>query len=739
MKRLRLIVGALIAVTASTLALTPPASAQPSPSQPHVVLAGVGGLSWADVSPDEMPTLYDLTGEQAAGSVAVRSVYTHNCVVDGWLTVSAGRRAAQERTLPGEDSDRGYCREVPPPLTSGDGASIPDWAELSAQQDEFGYDATLGLLGQTLDDAGACATAVGPGAALALATENGDVARYVTGAVDLTTDDISACPVTVVDFGSVPPDHLDPAARAAAAGAVDAQLNQLQDILPDDTALLVVGVSDFGPTEPVGPDDLATIPNELGLRVGAAAGPQTDGSPYGANWLTSGSTRWDGLVQLTDVTPTLLEYADVDMPTDAVGRPWRAGTPHPATAATTVRELQGADRAAQVFREQSGPFFLFLGLVELAFFGGSIALLGRWLSMAARRRVLTAVHLFALVAASFPVAAFLANLSRWWLADRPGLALWTTLLGIAVVVTAIAAAGPWRRRSYGPTAVVAGITAGVLGVDVLIGSQLQHSSLLGLSPLVAGRFYGFGNISFAIFVIACLVFAAALAQWVLDRGGSRRLATTVVAVIGLAAVVIDGAPFAGADFGGVITTVCGFAILGIVVSGTRHSWRQLVLVGIAAIVVVAAIAFLDWLRPATARTHLGDFVQQVLDGEAWEIVYRKARNSLRTLVGRPPYGWLVPLSYAVIIAMVRRPERMRVPGLVDAFAAWPLLRPLIWTGLLTGVVGFAVNDSGVIVPALMLTIGIPLVVAAVSRALRLLLDAPLPPDPTQQSATPATH
>ncbi len=279
----------------------------------------------------------------------------------------------------------------------------------------------------------------------------------------------------------------------------------------------------------------------------------------------------------------------------------------------------------------------------------------------------------------------------------------------------------------------------MLGVDVLVGSHLQHSSLLGLSPLVAGRFYGFGNIAFAIFVTACLVLAAALAQWVLDRGGSQLAATAVVGVIGAAAVVLDGAPFAGADFGGVIATVCGFAMLGLIVSGTRHSWRQLVLVALGAVVVVTAIAFLDWLRPATARTHLGDFVQQVIDGEAWEIVYRKARNSLRTLAGRPPYGWLVPLSYAVIIAMVRRPERMRVPGLVDAFASWPLLRPLIWTGLVTGVVGFAVNDSGVIVPALMLTIGIPLVVAAVSRAIRLHLDAPLPPDPSQPSATPAIH
>ena len=53
-------------------------------------------------------------------------------------------------------------------------------------------------------------------------------------------------------------------------------------MLPDGTALLVVGVSDYGPTQPVGPEDLASIPSGLGLRVGLAAGPQPDGTPFGA-------------------------------------------------------------------------------------------------------------------------------------------------------------------------------------------------------------------------------------------------------------------------------------------------------------------------------------------------------------------------------------------------------------------------------------------------------------------------
>jgi hypothetical protein len=706
-----------------------------------VVLVGAAGLDWADVSAADTPTLYGLMADHTAGSVAVRSVAFATCVNDGWLTVGAGQRAVQDR--------RKVSRCWPDPVPVRDStrpgvvtATVPGWQVLQQTQSEGPYDATIGLLGQTLRDGGVCATAVGRGAALALADERGRVQRYVADPAQLSPEIIAACPVTVVDLGDLPhPD--DPEQRRAAVRAFDARLAGVRALTGEDTALLVAGIADSGVTTAPPQDSELPPPLEsqiapIGLRLGLAAGPTPAGGAFGRTWLTSPSTRWEGLVILADLSPTLLTYAGVDVPERMVGHSWQSGNPHPADPAETLRQLMGASTAADVFKSQSGPFFQYLGLVEILLFGLAFYLFGRPFGRPRRRILLRSLGLFALTAASLPVASFLANLVPWWLSDRPALTLWPLMLAIAVVLALVAAYGPWRSRAYGPTGFVAGVTATVLGLDVALGSNLQHSSLLGLSPLTAGRFYGFGNIAYAVFITACLVLAGCLAQWILDRGGANPhyWALVTVTIIAIAAVVLDGAPFAGADFGGVIASICGFALLGLSLLGTRPSWPRLLAIAVAAVVVVAAIALFDWARPVGDRTHLGDFVQQIIDGEAWSVVWRKGLNALGTF-DRPFYGWLVPLAYVVIIAMVRDPVRMHVPGLAEVMRQWPLLRPLIWAGLVTGAVGFAANDSGVIVPALMLTVGIPLVVAAVARAHRLLLDGRAPPRNVSDTAVPS--
>jgi hypothetical protein len=722
----------------ATAAHTAAADASPG----RVVLVGVAGLEWADVSGADTPTLYELMAKHTAGSVAVRSVAFATCVNDGWLTIGAGQRAVQDR----RDFNRCWPQPTPVRDSTDSGvvsATVPRWEVFQATQQEGPYDATIGLLGQTLAGAGACATAVGRGAALALADEQGRVQRYVAELNELTPQIIAECPVMVVDLGGLPhPGDVD--ARRAAVRAFDAELTRVRGLLDDETALLVAGVADSWVTNaPVRnvtdePPPLDSQIAPIGLRVGVAAGPQPTDGTFGARWLTSPSTRWDGLVILADLSSTLLAYAGVDTPERMVGHAWQPGEPHPTQPTETLRQLLGASTAADVFKSQSGPFFQYLGLIELLLFGTAYYLFGRSVGRPRRRVLLRSLGLFALTAASLPVASFLANLVPWWLFDHPALTLWPLMLAIAIVLALVAAYGPWRSRAYGPTAFVAGVTATVLGVDVAFGSNLQHSSLLGLSPLTAGRFYGFGNIAYAVFVTACLVLAGSLAQWIVDRGGvnSRSSAVVVVTLIGGAAVVLDGAPFAGADFGGVIASICGFSLLGLSLLGTRPSWPRLIAIALAAVLVVAAIAVFDWARPAASRTHLGDFVQQVIDGDAWSVVWRKGLNALGTF-DRPFYGWLVPLAYVVIIAMVRNPVRMHVPGLAEVMRQWPLLRPLIWAGLVTGAVGFAANDSGVIVPALMLTVGIPLVVAAVARAHRLLLDGKAPPRVEPETAVPS--
>ena len=737
----RLAIAGFLVVLAAASAMP---SAQAREPAVGVVFVGIGGLAWEDVTQADMPSLHSLVRPNAAASLTVRTVRPRTCVVDGWLTIGAGRRATDLPDLDADDMPDRYCREIPEPIgLPGEGVAVPGWDTLVAAQEEQTYDTRLGLLGDRIAATGSCATSVGPGAALALAQSDGVATNYVPDPAAVDGSLLGECPVTVVDLGSIPPpaelgdeDAEQEAAaevRSSAVTAVDAALGALLQHVPENVAVLVAGIADGAPSEPPAEDEPTTIARSA-LRVALAAGPQADGTEYGPNWLSSPSTRWTGLVQLTDVTSTLAAYAGVvDPSTGTVGRPWQPISPHPGSAQETIDQLVGTDRATQVFRTQSGPFFQILGVAEVLFFGGAVL----WLRghPAGRRRLIRLVQYAALGAASFPVASFLANLSRWWRFERAGTMLWTTILVITVAVTVLALRGPWRRRIYGPPGVVAGLTAVVLAVDVSTGSNLQHASLLGLSPLVAGRFYGFGNIPYAIFVASALVAAGALAQWLLDQGFTRRTAAFAAAAVGVVTVIVDGAPQAGADVGGILATVPGFAVLVLYIAGVRVTVGRMLLAGALAVAVVTLIAWLDWLRPVAARTHFGQFFADVVSGDAWPIVWRKARASIGTLQRSPYYGWLVPVAYGVIIWLVRAPG---VSGVQAAVARWPVLRPLIWAGLVTGAAGFAVNDSGIIVPGLLLTVGIPLVVSALADA--QLVESrtePLPaaPAPERRPAT----
>ncbi len=721
------------ALVALTVALGLPLAAAAGPARVNAastprptVLLGVAGLRWADIGPRTAPTLWGLVDQQAVASLSVRSVRPITCPVDGWLTVSAGRRAA--------DPVQSWCRPLPQPRIGGDGATVPGWAALRAGQQDLGYDASPGLLADALAGGAACATAVGPGGALALADEQGQVARYLPDLRQLTGPMLRRCPLAVVDLGSLP---VDPTQRRAAVRRLDTAVAEVRSSQPTAT-LYVAGVADTGPDPAPGQtraEDLEPPAPAPGLRVALWAGPVGADRP-GAAWMSSQSTRWTGLVQLLDVAPLLTASAGVPAPDGFVGRPWQSDGTHPAAAAETVSELVGAERAAQVFRVHSGPFFLLQGLIELLVFGAAYAILRSRQRPGTRRMVLRFVQLFALAGAALPVASFLANLFHWWRTPDPTLVLWPTIVVVTVALALLAAGGPWRRRVYGPPTVVAAVTVAVLGVDVLTGSVLQRSSLLGLSPLTAGRFYGFGNIAYAVFAAGCLVLAAGGAQAVADHGASRRLTAAVPVVVGIGAVAVGGAPFGGADFGGVVASICGFSVLTLGVLGVRLSWQKAVLVALLAVASVAFIAWLDWLRPAESRTHFGEFVQSVLDGTAGATVLRKGSAALGTLIIRPYYSWLVPLVSVYFVLALRDPVRARAAGLVPTLAAWPLLRPLVWAGLVTGFVGFAVNDSGIIVPGLLLTVAIPLVVAAMALAVRQYAEADPPPAPLSVSAAP---
>lgn len=740
----------LVAAPAAVAATSAPRSTGGAAVPGPVVLVGVPGLRWGDVTPVDAdgeplgdlaehgagptgtvqapagtPVLGALQRDAGLGDVAVRSVTSSACPADGWLAVSAGSRALDPR--PGLEiplADGGTAEPDPAevltrcsPLTEPVDGEVTRWGTYRAAVATQDYDARLGLLGDALAAAGTPSASVGPGAAVALATTDGTLEgpherrppepAALGEAVERLLDD--GARLLVVDAGSVladpaPGEEVPEEAAVTSVELLDARVGAVLDAVPDDATVLVAGIAD------------ATARAHLGAF--AAVGPAPAGgasATYDGTLVGSTSTRQDGLLQTTDVAPTLLAALGVAAPGGLVGAPVL-----PVVTGLTAEERRDSvldlSLAAVEVRPVVGPFFYALYGAQVLLYGAAFLGLRRgWGGTAGRRGVLAWLRRVSVVFASVPVATVLAGLVPWWRSDVPGLSLVLAVGAGTAVVSAVALLGPWRRTLLGPAAVVGGATALVLAADVITGSTLQLSSLMGPNPVVAGRFYGLGNPPFALFSTGFLLLATALAHGLLTRG-RRGAAVGVVAVVGVVCAAINGTPGLGSDFGGPPAIVPAFTLLALLVAGVRLTVVRVLGVGVGTLLVMSLLATLDYLRPADQRTHLGRFVETVLDGGAVGVVQRKLSANLEVLTGNPQ-GLLVPLAALFVAFVLLRPGAGGPPALRRAFDRSPTLRHGFLAWLVLVLIGFAVNDSGTSIPAVAATLMVPLLTAAGVRAL----------------------
>ena len=381
-------------------------------------------------------------------------------------------------------------------------------------------------------------------------------------------------------------------------------------------------------------------------------------APANLGSLSSASTRRAGYVQLVDVAGTVAQLLGAPLPSSTDGEPFAlaSGGPKPHDLARLAAQARTAHRTIPL----SITALLLLGLLGVAFAG--------------RRR-----HGALLWFGAMPAATFLA-------AAQP-------LHGYVVIaiVVALAAFIAWCGGSARGVGLA---TVFVIGVDVVTGARWQLDTPLGYSPLVAGRFAGLGNLAFGVFAAATIL-------------AMHKRARVFAAALLLVGVAIDGAPFWGADLGGTLALVPA----GLVMLGIRG--KRLMGTAAAAVAVAGAFALIDLARPMQDRTHLGRFAAKVKDGQAWDILHRKAVAAL-DLIGHSPLtilGLLVALA-ALVAANLRAGDG-------------PTAKPIHALSV-AGVLGFALNDSGLAAAVTLVWVAVPLISAAtrppqVSRVARRVL------------------
>lgn len=634
-----------VGVAASPSSVAAPRSAPAAQLVTRLLIIAVPGLQWSDVA--QLPSLQRFVAHAAIGNLSVRTEPTTTRCAGGELAFTSGARtgAAGVECFPNAAAFETAARaemQRDPRVRPG---ALGEALRRAGWTTLAADDATSPLL-DGLDPGG---TALAGGVGCRARATSLFLPRLHQIAYGCLDDELNSS-------GS----HSDAALRA-----LDARLRGELAIATATTFTVVAGIS-----------DTATGPSQA--HVLAISGPG-----WGHSGIRSGTTHRTGWAQLIDIAPTLLTGAGIPVPAAMTGKPIRPDGPAPSIA--SLGDDARHARAAAVAK-----FWTISGICTLA----GIALL----LLLARRRRAGAIALASATAA--PVLTFLGQLLPWW--------RWPLLLDAALLLAISVAAGVAitrlaRRNLLAAIVAVPAMTAVVLGIDQLAGAPLQLSAPLGDNPLAAGRFHGMGNIAFALFGASTLLLAA-LAAAHARRG--RVAAIGVAAVTAVAAMVFDGAPGLGDDFGGLLALAIASGVLVLLVSGARPTWRRVAAIVGMAIVVVVGVALLDYARPHDAQTHLGRFVGSVLHGGAGDTVSRKADAALHSF-GNVPVTGLV-----VLVVVLGLFARRRVAGYARATPG------LATTGVVVvvlAVVGSAVNDSGIVVAAMAAVAGLlPPVAAAVA-------------------------
>lgn len=760
-------------------AASAPASDAASASRPApVVVLATTNLTWADLQEQaSREGAGESSGSSGVGSAAdrllafarrgepmnlsVRTPADRTCPADAWLTLGRGKRASAVEAA-------ASC--------AGPTTAIPRSTPL------------VGALGQ-----GVSIQAVGPGTQLATGAPGGSATRPAPVAPSVADALAADADLTFIDTASAA------STDAERIAALDEALRTVQEQSRPGTRIIVASLAD---DEAPGPQ-MAVLPAGTRSARGTSEG-----------LVVGDSTHQPGLVQLTDLTPTLVSALagrrDPAFDGHALTLPktGRAGVAAAGAAAGDARISQLADdalhaRASQATVMRAGA--LLMGLAVALLVWAAVALRD---PKASRREVLRRrVTWVAVYLGGLPTALLLVNAAPWWrVGARAGSPSgWASL--VAVVATALVAAGivglaagivalARRRRrprsaaspSPSPSAVGAAATAEPAGsadalcargqaaadpppdeaddptpsaslspprngtsltallvaaavplawlVDAAAGAPLAFNNPLGMNAVVAGRFYGVSNTAFALVAGALVVVIAGV--WV-TLGGGRRSALLVTALLGGAALLVDGAPQLGADVGGALTLVPTLAFLAAGLAGLRLSWRRWLAIGAATVLVVGGFAVVDLLRPG-GPTHLGRFARQVADGSAAGVLGRKAYALVGPFVTKPvmaaalacavvivaaalwwgrrqvrawrsgtsPYAWLAPAAHGDIPRVGGRESGSPTRGMSPS-ARW-VTTALKSLGVLT-LVAVLVNDSGVTMAGFILAAAAPALLA----------------------------
>ena len=277
-------------------------------------------------------------------------------------------------------------------------------------------------------------------------------------------------------------------------------------------------------------------------------------------------------------------------------------------------------------------------------------------------------------AAALPVGYLLINLIPWYLViitrsftigdstyqevdtfKTVALQVVTTTAGATLIALVLTALINWLTRKSASCStsfiVVAALNGLIWFGDGISGNHLTFNSPLTMNALVAGRFYGVSNTAFAFGAVGAMIALLAWADWLKSRY-SLRASLLAVSGVGLLLVIVDAAPFLGADFGGALALIPTLGVALVKLSGRSLHPRILALLGLISAGLLSGVAILEWLLRRENSTHLGRFGGQLLDGTFLATIGKKFKALIGPFIDANGQMGLMVLKIVVALVVV---------------------------------------------------------------------------------------
>jgi hypothetical protein len=641
---------------------------------PPVVIIALPQMSWSRLRSGDMPRTSELAEAMAAIGLMPIASPSDTDPNRTWVTLGAGRAAAggeiTGRALPGG----GFQVNIGP---------------IRAANERAYTSAIPGLLGSQLHDRGLTTALIAY-----QATEHPQVPPSAAIIMDETGR---------IDGGHIyKPAEISPLGKRLnpeqVRSAVDEELSRHDIVLLDLTGVAslrnaddVIGrVTDIkgaprgrfclvtGLTPAYGGNSTRTMGFVISTGLLIHAGKTETVSGDMPSLLSSRSTRWPGVVVPADFARSVLAVHRDEL-TDSnramTGRPMQTLWVRDAPAHLDRLDRMLTDQF--ILEGQAARLYAsYMMLLAAATFA-----LGVWRRAAARWLALPA-----LIGVALPIGLLVCPLAGI------GQTKQLVVACLASVVLGLLAFHPGSARRSLAIALVIG--AAITLADPLLGSPLMRLAPLGFGAVTGARFYGIGNE-----YVGVLGATAPIGLGLMLHQSAR--AKWIAPIIGAFIVLVVGAPWWGANWGGCVSIAAGLLAVWVALAPQRR-WRR-ALIGLCGLLVAAVLpAALDLLRPETARSHIGVAAAALIGGQldaVRDTAVRKIEMNWR-LAQLASWWWLLaPVGLLGIWELVRRSrETWRRAQVAVSVRAGFL------GALMTGVVGVVVNDSGVVILGMALAV-----------------------------------